>query len=66
MHDAAGVGEVRASLEGLTVTEDDGATALAGIVEAARECGVTITSIEVNEPDLEHVFLHLTGRELRD
>jgi len=38
----------------------------AGIVEAARATNVTITSLEVNEPDLEHVFLHLTGRELRD
>jgi ABC-2 type transport system ATP-binding protein len=66
VHDVPGVDEVRASLEGLNVTTDDGAAALAGIVEAARVSNVTITSIEVNEPDLEHVFLHLTGRELRD
>jgi ABC-2 type transport system ATP-binding protein len=66
VHDVPGVDEVRASLEGVNVTADDGAAALAGIVEAARETNVTITSIEVNEPDLEHVFLHLTGRVLRD
>jgi hypothetical protein len=27
---------------------------------------VRITSIEVQEPNLEAVFLHLTGRALRD
>jgi len=28
--------------------------------------GVTVRSVEVTEPDLEAVFLHLTGRALRD
>jgi len=27
---------------------------------------VSIRSVEVTEPDLEAVFLHLTGRALRD
>jgi hypothetical protein len=27
---------------------------------------VRITSVEVQEPNLETVFLHLTGRALRD
>ncbi len=30
------------------------------------ELGVEPTEIEANEPNLERVFLHLTGRELRD
>ena len=33
-------------------------------VDAAT--GVTIRSVEVVEPDLEAVFLHLTGKALRD
>jgi ABC-2 type transport system ATP-binding protein len=28
--------------------------------------GVSIRSVEVVEPDLEAVFLHLTGKALRD
>ncbi|MBM3993724.1 MAG: export ABC transporter ATP-binding protein, partial [Planctomycetes bacterium] len=27
---------------------------------------VEMTSLETTEPNLEHVFLHLTGRALRD
>ena len=32
----------------------------------SRSDGVTIRSVEVVEPDLEAVFLHLTGKALRD
>ena len=35
-------------------------------VPLAAELGATITAIEPHEPTLERVFLHLTGRELRD
>jgi hypothetical protein len=30
------------------------------------ELGVDLTSLEIQEPNLERVFLHLTGRALRD
>ncbi len=36
------------------------------ILEAATGNGVAIRSVEVVEPDLEAVFLHLTGKALRD
>ncbi len=39
---------------------------LAEILAAAAQAGVTVRSVEVTEPDLEAVFLHLTGRALRD
>ena len=39
---------------------------LAPIVQAADGVGVEITGVEVIEPDLEAVFLHLTGKALRD
>ncbi|GAA5344774.1 ABC transporter ATP-binding protein [Planifilum fimeticola] len=32
----------------------------------AREHGVTVTSVNIQSPSLEDVFLHLTGRTLRD
>jgi ABC-2 type transport system ATP-binding protein len=39
---------------------------LAPIVQAAEAAGVEVTGVEVIEPDLEAVFLHLTGKALRD
>ena len=40
--------------------------ALPAILAAANEAGARVQSVEVVEPDLEEVFLHLTGRALRD
>jgi ABC-2 type transport system ATP-binding protein len=39
---------------------------LADIVRAVDATGSGITSMEVREPNLEAVFLHLTGKDLRD
>ncbi len=39
---------------------------LADVLEAAHRTSVTITGIETSEPDLEAVFLDLTGKALRD
>ncbi len=39
---------------------------LPALLEAASRDGVSIRSVEVIEPDLEAVFLHLTGKALRD
>ncbi|HZT65729.1 MAG TPA: ABC transporter ATP-binding protein [Acidimicrobiales bacterium] len=44
----------------------DGRRVLRPLIEAADACGVEMWSVEVAEPDLEAVFLSLTGRELRD
>ncbi len=40
--------------------------ALIQIIQLFNTAKVTITSLEVLEPNLESVFLHLTGRRLRD
>jgi ABC-2 type transport system ATP-binding protein len=39
---------------------------LAAVVTKANERGIRIRSIDIREPNLEAVFLHLTGRALRD
>jgi ABC-2 type transport system ATP-binding protein len=39
---------------------------LPAVLAAMTQDGVTIRSVEVVEPDLEAVFLHLTGKALRD
>ena len=51
---------------GLDVVASDGGTALPSILEAAAGAGAHISSVELSEPDLESVFLHLTGKALRD
>jgi ABC-2 type transport system ATP-binding protein len=40
--------------------------ALAPAITRANEIGVKIRSVDMEEPNLETVFLHLTGRALRD
>ncbi len=40
--------------------------ALPGILSHLAGAGVTVKALQVQEPDLEAVFLHLTGRALRD
>jgi ABC-2 type transport system ATP-binding protein len=39
---------------------------LPALLQAAADAGLGVTAVEVVEPDLEAVFLHLTGRALRD
>ncbi len=50
----------------LTILAKRGRKALPMIVQILNEADLEIMSIEVREPDLEAVFLHLTGRALRD
>jgi len=44
----------------------DHATEIAGLLEAAAKAGHELADISLRKPNLESVFLHLTGRELRD
>jgi ABC-2 type transport system ATP-binding protein len=39
---------------------------LAPVITRANERGIKIRSVDIREPNLEAVFLHLTGRALRD
>jgi ABC-2 type transport system ATP-binding protein len=51
---------------GIEVLANDGRRLLARVVDAAESAGALVDSVEVIEPDLEAVFLHLTGKALRD
>ena len=44
----------------------DGRRRLPQVLEAATRTGTSVRSVEVDEPDLEAVFLHLTGTALRE
>jgi ABC-2 type transport system ATP-binding protein len=48
------------------VLSKDASGILASVVTALTDAGARITAIDVREPDLESVFLHLTGKSLRD
>jgi ABC-2 type transport system ATP-binding protein len=39
---------------------------IAGLLEAAAKAGFELVDVSLRKPNLESVFLHLTGRELRD
>ena len=62
----AGVSRAELVDSTLELFAPDAAAALGGIVQAIAEAGATVRSVQVVEPNLESVFLHLTGRALRD
>jgi len=63
---AEGVLEVGVLDDGLDVIADCAADALTGILAKVAGAGAAVSSVDVEEPNLEAVFLHLTGRALRD
>jgi ABC-2 type transport system ATP-binding protein len=50
----------------LTLLVDDSNRVLPNLFEVAVSNGIRVTSVEIEIPNLESVFLHLTGRALRD
>jgi ABC-2 type transport system ATP-binding protein len=61
-----GVSKIDAQDGTITVLVDDSNRVLPNLFEEASKAGVRITSVDIQEPNLETVFLHLTGRALRD
>jgi ABC-2 type transport system ATP-binding protein len=62
-----GVTEVRASdATGADVYADRGGPLIAPIVNAAQAMGAELRDVHIAEPSLETLFLHHTGRSLRD
>jgi ABC-2 type transport system ATP-binding protein len=77
-HGLPGVGRVTAGdgngdgagesglVETVALLVDDSNVVLPALFETATAAGRRITAVEIHEPNLESVFLHLTGRALRD
>jgi ABC-2 type transport system ATP-binding protein len=63
LHNVHDVHEHEGSLE---LTTDHGPAVLSAVVAVATKHGVDLTGVEVRTPNLEDVFLTLTGKELRD
>jgi len=62
----AGVQRVFAEDGHLTVLAQDSNLILPRLFESATRAQTRITSVDIQEPNLEAVFLHLTGKALRD
>jgi ABC-2 type transport system ATP-binding protein len=63
---AAGDGGPGRPVGQLSLLVEDSNRVLPRLFESAAGLGVRITSVSIQEPNLEAVFLHLTGRALRD
>lgn len=61
-----GVSEASATDHHLDVLADDASSILPSLLSTVTEAGGSITGVDVREPNLEAVFLHLTGKALRD
>jgi len=61
----SGVNEVRKGGTGLDVYADRGGPLISEIVAAAAESAVDLHDVHISEPSLENLFLHHTGRSLR-
>jgi ABC-2 type transport system ATP-binding protein len=62
----AGVHRVSAEDGHLTILAEDSNLILPHLFESATQAKVRITSVDIQEPNLEAVFLHLTGKALRE
>jgi ABC-2 type transport system ATP-binding protein len=63
---AAGDGRPAYAAGQLSLLVEDSDQVLPRLFESAAGLGARITSVSIQEPNLEAVFLHLTGRALRD
>lgn len=61
-----GVHEAVPTSDGMQLLVEDATSLLPRLLESLTRSGVSVSSVEVEEPNLEAVFLHLTGRALRD
>jgi ABC-2 type transport system ATP-binding protein len=61
-----GVQRADASDHSVSVIAAEAEEVIAGVVAKMNETGYRIRSLDIQEPNLEAVFLHLTGRALRD
>jgi ABC-2 type transport system ATP-binding protein len=61
-----GVQQVSATGQHVVLVVHSAAEMLASVVSKASDVAVKIRAVDIQEPNLEAVFLHLTGRALRD
>jgi ABC-2 type transport system ATP-binding protein len=62
----ANVEDASASNDEVSILTSDASAILTVVLQTMSEDGMSIDSVTVEKPDLETVFLHLTGKALRD
>jgi ABC-2 type transport system ATP-binding protein len=62
----AGVREVRPKNDSADVYADRGGSLVSEISNLASGASVELSDVHISEPSLENLFLHHTGRSLRD
>jgi ABC-2 type transport system ATP-binding protein len=60
------VASASARSAGIDLVVDEARNALPELLQTATNAGLAVSTVEVAEPDLEAVFLHLTGKALRE
>jgi ABC-2 type transport system ATP-binding protein len=50
----------------LITTNDDGTKVLPLLIEEIRNSGISVITVNLKKPSMDDVFVHFTGRELRD
>lgn len=66
LRELTGVSQVAVERGALLLTIDDAPAHIAQIVHQATDAGISLSDVEISRPSLESVFLHLTGKALRD
>ena len=67
VQDLSGVREVRSvDTTGVDVYADRGGSLIPEIAGLAASSGAELSDVHISEPSLENLFLHHTGRSLRD
>ena len=61
-----GVASVSLADGGFDLLADDAGQVVAQVLAAVSSSGASVSAVEISQPDLEDVFLHLTGKALRD
>ena len=60
------VADVKADDHVFRISSNNGPRTTLGLMEAARQAGIAITSLSVQSTTLDDVFVHYTGHQLRD
>ncbi|WP_216853480.1 ABC transporter ATP-binding protein [Phytoactinopolyspora halotolerans] len=66
MESAEGISDVAVEDRAIVLLTDDGSRRLPDVIRRLSDTDIQIGSIDISRPDLEAVFLHLTGKALRE
>ncbi|OPX63927.1 MULTISPECIES: ATP-binding cassette domain-containing protein [unclassified Methanoregula] len=67
LKDVAAVRDVRIKSGGFVLTvHEDGTKILPSLIDTLRKNGIEISTINLKKPTMDDVFVHYTGKELRD